>query len=116
MRYWPVPSLTAVRVFSMRTGLDTSTVTPGRTAPDVSFTTPVIDASTPCAEAIDGTRAATASRTNSRTTPRIIPTSVRDLFRRVRLVQGRRPFNKRIKEISYTEDEEFRNLEGRKKS
>src|SRR5437764_13088236 len=73
MRYCPEPSVTAERVFSMRTGLDTSTVTPGRTAPDVSLTTPVIDASTPCAEAIVGIRAAIASRTNSRTTPRIRP-------------------------------------------
>ncbi len=53
MRYWPVPSLTAVRVFSMRTGLAASTVTPGNTAPDVSLTTPVIDA---CANASAGSR------------------------------------------------------------
>src|SRR5215467_4924101 len=51
MRYWPEPSDTAERVFSMRAGLATSTVTPGRTAPDVSFTTPVIDA---CANASVG--------------------------------------------------------------
>ncbi len=44
MRYWPEPSVTAVRTFSMMAGLLASTVTPGRTAPDVSFTTPVIDA------------------------------------------------------------------------
>src|ERR1043166_2775527 len=44
IRYWPVPSETADRVFSIRAGLATSTVTPGSTAPDVSFTTPVIDA------------------------------------------------------------------------
>ncbi len=30
MRYCPVPSLTTVRVFSMRMGLDASTVTPGK--------------------------------------------------------------------------------------
>src|SRR5438034_3160036 len=40
MRYWPVPSLTTLRVFSMSTELDASTVTPGRTAADVSRTTP----------------------------------------------------------------------------
>src|SRR5438876_5886460 len=54
MRYWPVPSVTAVRVFSIRTGLAVSTVTPGRTAPDASFTTPVIDA---CAYADAGSMA-----------------------------------------------------------
>ena len=40
----PEPSVTAVRTFSMIAGLAASTVTPGSTAPDVSFTTPVIDA------------------------------------------------------------------------
>ena len=44
MRYCPVPSVTAVRTFSMRTGLAASTVTPGSTAPDASFTTPEIEA------------------------------------------------------------------------
>ncbi len=44
MRYSPEPSVTVERVFSMRTGLDVSTVTPGSTAPDESLTTPVIDA------------------------------------------------------------------------
>src|SRR5438552_11624229 len=44
MRYSPALSVTADRVFSMSTGLDASTVTPGSTAPDVSLTTPVIDA------------------------------------------------------------------------
>ena len=44
MRYWPVPSVTAERVFSMRTGLAASTVTPGSTAPEASLITPLIDA------------------------------------------------------------------------
>src|SRR5215831_19208256 len=61
MRYWPVPSATAVRVFSMRAGLATSTVTPGSTAPDVSFTTPVIDA---CANASVGNRTRQANMPN----------------------------------------------------
>jgi len=43
IRYCPVPSVTADRVFSMSTELDASTVTPGSTAPDTSFTAPVID-------------------------------------------------------------------------
>ena len=51
MRYWPAPSVTAVRAFSIRTGLVASTVTPGRTAPDASFTTPAMDA---CAYADSG--------------------------------------------------------------
>ena len=42
MRYCPVPSLTAARTFSIRAGLDASTVTPGSTAPDVSFTVPAM--------------------------------------------------------------------------
>ena len=42
MRYCPVPSLTTVRVFSMSTGLDASTVTPGSTAADASRMTPAI--------------------------------------------------------------------------
>src|SRR5678815_2137564 len=41
MVYFPAPSLTAERTFSIRAGLAASTVTPGRTAPDVSLTTPV---------------------------------------------------------------------------
>src|SRR5437867_7713783 len=60
MRYWPVPSLTAVRTFSIRTGLDASTVTPGSTAPELSLTRPVIDA---CAYA-DAGIIASQTRTN----------------------------------------------------
>src|SRR5512145_3245808 len=54
MRYWPVPSLTAVRTFSMRAGLLASTVTPGRIAPDVSRTVPAMTA---CAAAVMGSSA-----------------------------------------------------------
>src|SRR4051812_45380006 len=42
MRNAPSPSVMTERVFSIRTSLDASTVTPGSTAPDVSFTTPAI--------------------------------------------------------------------------
>ena len=42
MRYWPVPSVTTVRTFSMSAGLDASTVTPGSTAPDPSVTRPAM--------------------------------------------------------------------------
>src|SRR5437773_12404485 len=51
MRYWPVPSVTTVRTFSIRTGLAASTLTPGSTPPDASLTVPAIDA---CAYANDG--------------------------------------------------------------
>src|SRR6185369_17293345 len=50
--YWPLPSVTTVRTFSMSAGLAASTVTPGSTAPDVSLTTPAMDA---CAYADDET-------------------------------------------------------------
>src|SRR5262245_60418438 len=40
IRYWPVPSVTTVRDFSMSAGLDASTLTPGRIAPDESLTIP----------------------------------------------------------------------------
>jgi hypothetical protein len=42
MLYAPRSSVTTVRIFSISSGLAASTVTPGRTAPLVSFTTPVI--------------------------------------------------------------------------
>jgi hypothetical protein len=51
MRYWPVLSVTAVRVFSISAGLDVSTVTPGRTAPEASLTMP---ASVACAYPDEG--------------------------------------------------------------
>ena len=40
--YWPSPSVTTERTFSISAGLEASTVTPGSTAPVVSFTTPAI--------------------------------------------------------------------------
>ena len=42
MRYCPVPSVRAVRIFSVNDGLAASTVTPGSTAPDESLTTPAM--------------------------------------------------------------------------
>src|SRR5436190_18689512 len=74
IRYWPVPSETAERVFSMRAGLATSTVTPGRTAPDVSFTTPVIDA---CANARVGNRTRHAKMPNVLTALITLPPDIR---------------------------------------
>src|SRR5262245_8105990 len=52
IRYCPVLSVTAERVFSMSTGLEASTVTPGRTAPEASRTVPVKEA---CARTGTGT-------------------------------------------------------------
>ena len=40
--YWPLSSVIAVRVRSIRAGLLASTATPGSTAPVVSFTTPAM--------------------------------------------------------------------------
>src|SRR5690242_4239768 len=63
MRYWPVASVTALRVFSISAGLDASTVTPGSTPPDVSRTVPA----RLCADAMLGTTARIAITTNDRT-------------------------------------------------
>src|SRR5215471_1573593 len=59
----PEPSLTALCVFSIRTGLDASTVTPGSTAPDTSLTTPLMEA---WANAAAGVRT-NANKTSHRT-------------------------------------------------
>src|SRR5687767_6534065 len=64
----PFPSLTVVRTFSINTGLDASTVTPGSTAPDVSLTTPAIDA---CANARLGVSSVHASTNNAFVNTRI---------------------------------------------
>ena len=69
IRYWPLPSVTTVRTFSLRFGLDASTVTPGNTAPDVSRTTPVIDAW--AYDATGTTRSDTHAMTTTLTIPRI---------------------------------------------
>jgi hypothetical protein len=45
--YWPVPSVNTVRVRSISAGLAASTSTPASTPPELSRTTPAIDA--PCA-------------------------------------------------------------------
>src|SRR5262249_30287761 len=63
MEYLPSPSVTTARVFSIRTGLDASTVTPGSTAPDVSFTTPAIVL---CAAAMEGKSVRNARPTQRR--------------------------------------------------
>src|SRR6185436_19507525 len=73
MRYWPLVSVTAVRDFSIRLGLEASTVTPGSTASDASRTTP---ARVACANESEGksrtepTRAVTADRRLMQPPPR----------------------------------------------
>src|SRR3954464_10676368 len=77
MRYSPRSSVTALRTFSMRTGLDASTVTPGKTAPEVQVTTPErLAALNPCAAALCGNR--TMQQTNH--APRIRPTNALSLI------------------------------------
>src|SRR5688572_18503898 len=63
MRYCPVPSLVAERTFSIRAGLEASTITPGSTAPESSRTTPASDA---CASARVGSRTSSAAASPSR--------------------------------------------------
>jgi len=58
MRYWPVPSVTTERTFSIKAGLAASTVTPGSTAPDASRTVPV---RVPCANTVEGSNVSAAS-------------------------------------------------------
>src|SRR5688572_27031475 len=59
MRYWPVPSVTTERTFSINAGLEASTVTPGSTAPDASRTVPV---NVPWANAEAGSRITASHR------------------------------------------------------
>jgi D-tagatose-1,6-bisphosphate aldolase subunit GatZ/KbaZ len=66
--YWPVPSVAADRTFSISTGLAASTVTPGNTAPDASFTTPAMDA---WARAAAGTKSNAVRTSSARHTKRI---------------------------------------------
>jgi hypothetical protein len=65
-----------VRVFSINTGLDASTVTPGKTAPDESLTTP--DNADPCAYAKTGNSRHDSTNT-VRLITRIICSSPRDI-------------------------------------
>ena len=85
MRYWPEPSVTAVRAFSISAGLEASTVTPGSTAPDASLTTPVMDA---CANAVAGrkTKKPMATHLDRQSAHEI---SLRTCIREVRIVWRR---------------------------
>jgi len=68
MRNRPRSSVTVVRTFSMSTGLEASTVTPGSVAPDASLAEPAMDA---CANAAAGRRVANATRSTPRRKVRI---------------------------------------------
>src|SRR5437588_11392375 len=72
--YRPSPSLTTVRAFSIRAGLAASTVTPGKTAPDASLTTPAMpDAVVSWAHAVEATSTkVTQARLTSRSLNRAI--------------------------------------------
>ena len=61
MRYWPDPSVTTVRIFSISAGLAASTVTPGNNAPEASFAAPAIVPST-CANTDDATKSSAAAQ------------------------------------------------------
>src|SRR3990170_5189508 len=63
-RYCPPLWVTAERDCSVSAGLDTSTVTPGSTPPEVSLTTPAID---DWAYAATGTTSRLAKTTHTRT-------------------------------------------------
>src|SRR5262245_25108473 len=75
MRYCPLPSVITDRTFSVSTGLDASTDTPGRTAPDASFTTPAIVACACCAYSTAGTKRTEVIITRALITRRM-PTSL----------------------------------------
>src|SRR5262245_28532715 len=60
--YSPLPLVMADRTFSMRAGLDASTVTPGRTAPLGSVTVPPIAPVVACADRAAGTKRVTISQ------------------------------------------------------
>src|SRR5713101_9955314 len=71
--YCPVESVIAERVFSIRTGLDASTLTPGSTPPDVSLTTPE---SVAWAKAEAGIITSHANATIARVEPRMFSPSL----------------------------------------
>src|SRR5437762_12124749 len=81
MRYWPVPSVTDERTFSISTGLDASTVTPGRIAPETSLTLPVI---VDWAYARAGSRTMRASAPQSLFIPRLHTRSFLNLTENMR--------------------------------
>src|SRR5688572_27901567 len=93
MRYCPVPSVTAVRAFSMRAALAASTVTPGRTALDGSRTTPemVAWANTTLGRSRRPTSAAETFPTRSMVNPPYGPWALTPfgLFRSTQLLDGR---------------------------
>src|SRR5207342_2518159 len=69
----PSPSVMTVRTFSISAGLAASTVTPGRTAPEASLTTPAIPLAAACwARVARGTNSAHITRATPTTVVRTI--------------------------------------------
>src|SRR5207244_1011414 len=84
---WPEPSVVTLRVFSIRAGLEASTVTPGSTAPDVSLTVPAMDA-WPKADA--GSNTATTAITSNPGINRRIVTPLESITRTGTVLRLRR--------------------------
>src|ERR1044071_9865967 len=101
MRYWPVPSDTALRTFSINAGLDTSTVTPGSTAPDPSVTTPAIVAC--CADAAVGRATPRANVANRRSSTRRMRVNLDSEGRR-RVPRGRHTIASAVARSQYQID------------
>src|SRR3954462_3561309 len=70
--YWPCASVDTERTFSINTGLAASTVTPGSTAPVVSFTPPVKPVSWARAPAANRSVSAALTTTDPRSSFRLI--------------------------------------------
>src|SRR5258705_8034046 len=101
MRYWPPPSVTTDRAFSMSAGLEASTVTPGSTAPEASFTTPVMEA---CANAAEGIRRASSTATRQRAANRpMTPPSVGCLLLVLVFPRGRERVGETVRADPFTD-------------
>ena len=74
MRNWPLESVVTERVFSVSAGLEASTVTPGSTAPEASFTVPAMDA---WAYTTEGRNSPKASNPTTRFNARIFAPLIR---------------------------------------
>src|SRR6185503_5705874 len=106
MRYRPLPSVTAVRTFSVSAGLAASTVTPGNTAPVVSLTSPARMA---CAAATRGTAATSPNNRKHLTIVRIVTSGVGGLFV---VPSQRRDISAAVTPLSRVTEQVFNNLRG----
>src|SRR6476646_10257072 len=94
------------RVFSMSAGLDTSTVTPGRTAPEASLTVPTIDA---CACAIVGMTTSDSTNRIALTHLTMLSLHGCDIGRSYSKTE--RPFGHYIRRLTRCNDESGRTLQ-----